>query len=439
MARFNDLAIELQEAIWELVLPASSSRGVHWVEVEGIPHNPEYIRDSIRITQWYKFDRMPETHEDVQYSRREHPDFRRRAETIKEESSAFFRQLLTTVPAVFGRSGLDGSEELRRDQSDEIAYTQRCRKLSTYYQVAALLSICRLSRNTAERYIQNNSKCSWPIHRSMGSPYRPRPMDVWKSQYSSDGGKIPLLSGDQGCWQELAPRIHTLDLVVFRLHDSQGRATPLLRQAPWQYWIERSTHSTTFACFDRIGLEWHPLWGTEGGRGELRTENIKAFVREMQMTHFPATLYWLVDGVPRPDWKRDYPAVVRDIFAERMAQDEDAALEHLDWHWDLSPKDRAALLADHHLGQEFEANGRRYYIVFVVFSQFLDEETKQLDNAGLGYSGPFPGSVDMWPEALREPVRLAYDVFQDGSSNLGTYKSSSYILSWEPITRIRQE
>jgi hypothetical protein len=41
MPVFNDLAIELQEAIWKLVLPTSSSRGVHWVEVEGVPHEPD--------------------------------------------------------------------------------------------------------------------------------------------------------------------------------------------------------------------------------------------------------------------------------------------------------------------------------------------------------------------------------------------------------------
>ena len=68
-----------------------------------------------------------------------------------------------------------------------------------------------------------------------------------------------------------------------------------------------------------------------------------------------------------------------------------------------------------------------------MFNQFLEEERNQLDEAGLGWSGPFPGSAAMWPEALREPVRLAYDVCGDGSKNLGTYKSFSYILSWEPI------
>ena len=67
MAIFNDLAIELQEAIWEMVLPAF--RGVHWIEVEGIPQDAGFVRDSIRMTKWYKFDRMPETYSDGRYNR----------------------------------------------------------------------------------------------------------------------------------------------------------------------------------------------------------------------------------------------------------------------------------------------------------------------------------------------------------------------------------
>ena len=430
MAIFSDLAIELQEAIWELVLPAF--RGVHWIEVEGIPQSPDFIRDSIRMTQWYRFDRMPETHSDVLHSRQLNPEFNRRANAGRRESSPFFRHLLTTVPAVFGRSQSDDSEGLGSDLADEIGYTSRCRQLSTYYQIATLLSLCRSSRHIAQRYIRNNRKCSWPIRRSMGSLYRPRPMDIWEAQYSGDNS--PPVSESHSSWQLLRPRIHTLDLVVFRLHDSNGRATSLLKHAPWQYWIEQAMHGTTFACFDRVGLEWHPSWGSVGGRGELRPGNIQAFIREMQVSHFPTTMYWLVDGVPRPNWKRDYPAVVRNIFAERIAADKSSVVEHLKTHWKLGPNEHEALLADHHLGQEFEANGRRYYIVFVVFNQFLEEERDQLDKAGVGWSGPFPGSAAMWPEALREPVRLAYDVCGDGSKNLGTYKSFSYILSWEPIT-----
>jgi hypothetical protein len=114
MAIFNDLAVELQEAIWDLVLPAS--RGVHWVEVEGIPHDPEFIRDSVRMTQWYRFDRMPETFDQVYNERGSNPEFQVRARKTTEESSPFFRRLLTTVPTVFGQSGSDDDcEELHHD------------------------------------------------------------------------------------------------------------------------------------------------------------------------------------------------------------------------------------------------------------------------------------------------------------------------------------
>jgi hypothetical protein len=177
-----------------------------------------------------------------------------------------------------------------------------------------------------------------------------------------------------------------------------------LRDVPEQYWIERATHGTTFACLDRVGLEWHLSWGTAGGRGELGPRNVQAFIREMQVAHFPATLYWLVDGVPCPDWNRNYSAVVQDIFAEPMAKAKDNVSEHLDRHWKSSPEDHAALLVDHYLGQEFEANGCGYYIVFVASGQFLEEERDQLDKAKLGCSGPFPGSAAMWLGALREPA-----------------------------------
>lgn len=439
MAKFNDLAIELQEAIWELVLP--QTRGVHWVEVEGIPHEPDFVRDSIRMAQWHKFDRVPETHDAVYHARQRHPKFSKRTKAKTDESGPFFRHLLTTVPAVFGRPGPDdedgadgqhGSKQmLPYDRADEVSYTWRCRQLSTYTQISTLLSTCRLSRLLAQQHIRDDSKCSWPIHRSMGLLYRPRPMDVWDAQYVGDKTPLVIRSSDRA--EVLAPRIHTLDLVVFRLYDSQGRATPLLRQAAWQYGVETPFHDTTFGCFDRVGIEWHPSWATAGGRGELRPENVQAFVRLMQVAHFPSFLYWLVDGVPRPDWGRDYPGVVQDIFAERMAQEKTSVLDHLSRHWEQSDEERAAMLADHHLGQEFEANGRRYYIVFVVFSQFTRDLRRRLKTAGLGHRAPFPGSADLWPEALREPVTLAYEVMRDNSCNMGTYQTTSYILSWEPI------
>lgn len=437
MAKFNDLAVELQEAIWELVLP--HTRGVHWIEVEGIPHEPEFVRDSIRMTQWHKFDRIPETRDAVYYAQQRHPRFSERAEAKTDESGPFFRHLLTTVPAVFGRPGPDdddddGSKQLPYDRADEIAYTRRCRQLSTYTQVSTLLSTCRLSRLVAQQHMRDNSNCSWALHRSMGPLYRPRPMDVWEAQYGHEKTPPAVISSLDGA-EVLAPRIHALDLAVFRLHDSHGRATPLLRQAAWQYGVETPCHGTTFACFDRVGIEWHPSWGsTAGGRAELlRPENVQAFVRVMQVAHFPSFLYWIVDGVPRPDWGRDYPGVVKEIFEERMAQEKKQVLEHLSRHWEQSDREREAMLADHHLGQEFKASGRRYYIVFVAFGMFTRDLRRRLRAAGLGHTAPFPGGEDLWPEALREPARLAYDVMRDESANLGTYQTTSYILSWEPI------
>ncbi|KAF2011815.1 hypothetical protein BU24DRAFT_425651 [Aaosphaeria arxii CBS 175.79] len=463
MAIFNDLAVELQEAIWELVLPAA--RGVHWIEIEGTPHDPEFIRDSIRLIEWHKFDYMPETERDVIKARKRNPGFRKRAETKEEVSGPFFRYLYTTVPSVFGRSGsadptynIEYSEGQKRDLVDEIAYTRRCRQLSTYHQIATLLSTCRLSRYIAKKYIWDNRECSWPIHRSMGSLYRPRPMEVWATQYNGD--KFPPASRSR---QALRPRMHTLDLIVFRLHDSQGRATPLLRQAAWQYYIESYRHGTTFGCFNRVGIEWHPSWGTGVGRTKVCSQNVQAIIRAMRMPykkflrpywikdgvwrpewkgdyptakelqHKHITPYWLVDGVPRLNWKRDYPTVVGHVFARRMADEKERVLESLHKHWGLSDEDLTAMVTDQHLNQEFEANGRRYYIVFVVFDSFEEEERDQLEKAGLGYCEPFPGSASMWPDAIREPAQLAYDANYDHSNNLGTASYTSYILSWEPI------
>jgi hypothetical protein len=151
MAVFNDLAIELQEAIWELVLP--TSRGVHWIEVEGIPQAPEFIRDSIRMTQWHRFHRMPEMYSDICLHQRRNPKFGTRAFTAQKELSSFFCYLLTTVPAVFRRLELDDSKGLKCELADEIVYTSRCRQLLTYYQIVTLLLLCWLLRIIAQRYV----------------------------------------------------------------------------------------------------------------------------------------------------------------------------------------------------------------------------------------------------------------------------------------------
>jgi hypothetical protein len=176
MATFNDLAVELQETIWKLVLPVS--RGVHWIEIDGIPHKPDFTRDSIRMTQQCEFDLIPE--KNVYYLRGTNPEFNNRVRANPDElSSPFFRHLLTTVPAVFGQSGPEeDSKTLRSDIFDEIAYVSRCRQLSNYTQITALLSVCRLSRTIAMQYIQTQSAYSWPIHRSMCMNYRPHPIEI---------------------------------------------------------------------------------------------------------------------------------------------------------------------------------------------------------------------------------------------------------------------
>lgn len=215
-----------------------TSRGVHRIEVEGIPQDPEFIRDSIRMTQVCMFDRMPETDEDVSYSRRFNPEFQKRYEAA-HESSGVFRFLLTTVPAAIGQSESTKSRNLESELADEIAYTNRCRRLSIYSQIATLLSLCRLSRFTALQYIQTNRKCSWPIRRSKGSLYRPRSMEEWETQYNANMNSSspsspsnPAVSMRHSSWQLLRPRIHTFDLVVLRLHNSQGQATSLLKHGP---------------------------------------------------------------------------------------------------------------------------------------------------------------------------------------------------------------
>ena len=64
-----------------------------------------------------------------------------------------------------------------------------------------------------------------------------------------------------------------------------------------------------------------------GGQGELRPGNIYEIIKSMVVNNCPTTLYFLVDGVPCPDWNR-YP-VVRDIFSRHVAGREKAVTKHV--------------------------------------------------------------------------------------------------------------
>lgn len=90
------------------------------------------------MTQWYRFDRMPETYSDVHYTRDLNHEFSERASVTKQASNPFFCYLLTTVPAGMGQSA--GKKELDSNKADEVAYT--------------------ILRMIALRYIKTNRKCS---------------------------------------------------------------------------------------------------------------------------------------------------------------------------------------------------------------------------------------------------------------------------------------
>lgn len=433
MPSFNDLAVELQEAIWQLVLPY---RGIHWVEIEGPVHDAPHVRESIRFTRHnYPDGILPEvTIEDFWRLPKCKEQEARLTRTRRDKSSSlFFQDLVPVVPSVWGSAGpgdARGDEETDEQLVEEMAYTRRCRQLSTYTQVAALLQTCRLSRDVAWAYIEKYPRWLWHIYRSKGRLHRPRPLDVWEAQYPNENSNGP----DYGPHHtRLVPTIRSpLDLVVLRLHDAHGRATPLLRQGSFQFPPESWSTLQSFPRLDRVAIEWHPRWADEPD--EFRAANVQSILGLMQwMSRQSTMLYWLVDGIPRPNWERDYPYLVSKAPEAwmRCYMPDVHRFQH-----DMDEYTKAAFLADCNLDLEFEANGRRYYVVFVVLPWDSWEEAggqpcrceeKHID-------GPFLYGEAMWPEKLRAPARFAYDMLTDYHlASLCTYPRMSFILSWEPI------
>lgn len=437
MAGFNDLAIELQTAIWRLVLPY---RGVHWVEIEGILHDASYVRDSIRFTREAHPDgELPEGYiqelRSLPISKGQLARMMAAWEADRHSTriGLFFQSLIPVVPSVWGAAGPgdeDGDGELPEQLAEDIAHTRRCRQLSTYTQVSALLQTCWLSRHIALEYVREYYPWLAFIYRSRGLVYRPRPLDVWEAHYQDENSNGPH---DGLPHTALVPVVRSvLDLVVLRLHDSHGRATPMLRQGPFQF--NPQSRGSVFTWFHRVAIEWNPRWADE--RDEFRPPNVQSIFSLMDPDSMRSTmLYWLVDGVPRPNWKRDYPRLVPAVF-EAWTRHHMWRVYKYDNNMDKATKD--ALLADCNLNLEFEANGRRYYVVFVVIAwdlwATLPEEVKSK------ITGPFLGGEDIWPEKLRAPARLAYDMLIAPDSfnvrdlySLCTCRHMSFILSWEPI------
>ncbi len=418
MARFSDLPFELQTDIWTLVLPYRG--GVHWVEFEGLPQPSHIINESLEWIHKLFDDKEPEwiknnsaTFSDPEYGKYYNGLAR---------SSPFFQDLYATVPSVYGSSKGPQQDQLTQDVLDEIAAIQRCRQLSTYTQVTTLLSTSQISRLVALDYLQKMiSIAAFPLYRGGGPMYKPRPLNIWKQQYQNiesvpetRDALIPTICG-------------TLDLVVFRLHNASGYPKEILKHGPHQM-TPGAWNPAVIPSFDRIGIEWHPLWGTPQGRKEICE---RAFTRIVMLggrvSICSTQLYWLVDGIPRPQWDQ-YPPAIPTAFSRVIERRKRDVLKF--WRMDQAWKDR--LLAHHDLHQEFEANGRRYYVVFVLTewtSEYsLDESFRDPD---VSWDGPFPGGKDLWPEALHEPARVAWEVQRD--DNLSTDQFCSYIMSWEPI------
>jgi len=225
---------------------------------------------------------------------------------------------------------------------------------------------------------------------------------------------------------KLVPRIYgPLDLVVFRLHNASGYPKEVLKHVFYQL-LNSAGREASIPAFRRIGIEWHPLWDTPEGREELREKSINDIISlSVGMHDTRAQLYWLVDGIPRPQWDK-YPQSIPSAFSRVIEKRKGHLLEH--WNTDQARKDQ--ILKYHDLYQEFEAVGRRYYIVFVVaqWKHELHLEESYLDPE-VSWTGPFPGGEDLWPEGIRGPVRASFDGYWMWSADY----YCSYVLSWEPI------
>ena len=477
MACFSDLPFELQTEIWTLVLPYRG--GVQWIEFEGFPHPAHVINKTLEWSHKLYNDRTPnaETSE-YNYARYDNNEYDQHCRDL-DQSSEYFQYLYQIVPSIWGHSKGPQEDTLKSKMLDEIAATRRCRQLSTYSQVATLLSVSQTSRLVALDYLEKmNPDLAWPLFRGAGAIYRPRPLEIWRKQYKATDtslkGAKGILPGICGLFNHLenmisrkslhffsgagirnkshymetrrqqyknneivleeaeriVPRIcGALDLVVFRLHNTLGHPKDTL--SFWRQMRPCINTQPVLAPFDRIGIEWHPLWATTEGRKYLCEDKIVEIVGLGRMNGFNTKqLYWLVDGVPRPQWNQ-YPPAIPAAFSRIIEKRKEYILHH----WRLNKAIQAQLLEHHDLYQEFEANGRRYYVVFVATrwndDEFLEESFR---DPGVNWDGPFPGGEDLWPQALRDPGRVAYEVLiAYPYLNLGTDSYISFVLSWEPI------
>ncbi|EPE30154.1 hypothetical protein GLAREA_12877 [Glarea lozoyensis ATCC 20868] len=442
MAIFDELATELQESIWELVLPPYG--GIHWVDIEGFPRSTEAIRETLdRVSFHFNdversclsyciCDNSPKEHKiysNYVYGKKGRGDF----------STPYFEDLYPIVPSVLGRAE---SADLLFDHENakEIIDVRRCRQLSTYTQITSLLSTCTSSRRSTLRWLNRTVPGGqWRLFRGEGAMCRPRPLSIWKSQYQASGVTPPER---QIRAEELGLGIFAAsDLIIFRLHTASGHPTTTLKHSFFQLHVEWPKVPTMLPNFKRVGIEWNPVWATESGWDAFYLDAVHS-INMLTSTIGAKQFYWLVDGIPRPKWEQ-YPPCIPAAYNYLIDKSELGLMEQ-DQLNELRAGEslRDKFPEQHDLYHDLEANGRRYYVVFLFtnVSRFDTvegyDETK--DSVFLETNFPsrdvcwkdlFPGGKDLWPEALYEPVEFA----NKAGFRLGAGSHCTYVLSWEPI------
>jgi hypothetical protein len=441
MAIFDELPVELQESIWELVFPRYG--GIHWIDIEGFPRSTEAIQETLARVQFHYNDversclsncicesspKELKIYWKYIYGKRDRGDF----------STPYFEHLYPIVPSVWGRAG-PKDLLIDHDLTKEVIDVRRCRKLSMYTQIASLLSTCTSSRRSTLRWLERFPETQWRLFRGEGLMCRPRPLSVWKSQYQTPGAEPPET---QMRAEELVcgSFIHS-DLVIFRLHTASGHPTTTLKHSFFQLHVEWANQSQMIPNFKRIGIEWNPAWANEGGPDAFYLKAVNSINRLIDLGD-ANQFYWLVDGVPRPKWEQ-YPSCIPAAYSYYIDKSE-LHCRQLSRVNELKPGDllRDPYPEQHDLYHDLEANGRRYYIVFIFTSYdrftFVDKTDESKDGAFLDRKFPdpdvcwadlFPGGKDLWPKALHEPVEFA----NNAGFHIGAGSHCTYVLSWEPI------
>jgi hypothetical protein len=102
-----------------------------------------------------------------------------------------------------------------------------------------------------------------------------------------------------------------------------------------------------------------------------------------------------------------------------------------------------SFLKQHDLFHDLEANGRRYYIVFMLtqdcrFNRLdkhlsVDEDDvflqENFPGPNICWSDLFPGGKDLWPKALHDPVEFAAQT----RNCMIRGRHCTFFLSWESI------